>query len=95
MDGREGFVTRIQVIPKKKVTENTIRSALHWRSGSLIRHEIICMSRAETNKMVPQKSTVTIFEIGFLEIDSLFQKMVEVSLLVFLRRLVPLGRGGI
>ncbi len=53
------------------------------------------MSRAETNKMVPQKSTVTIFEIGFLEIDSLFQKMVEVSLLVFLRRLVPLGRGGI
>ncbi len=53
------------------------------------------MSRAENNKTVPQKSTTTTLEIGFLEIDSLFQKMVEVSLLVFLRRLVPLGRGGI
>ena len=95
MDGREGFATRIQVIPKKKVIENTIRSALHWRSGSLILQEIICMSRAENNKTVPQKSTTTTLEIGFLEINSLFQKMVEVSLLVFLRRLVPLGRGGI
>jgi hypothetical protein len=47
------------------------------------------MSRAENNKTVPQKSTIIILEIGFSEIDSLFQKMVEVSLLVFLRRFVP------